>query len=802
MYSKIRTAISALARSKDDLVYITGEELVTLRPSSLIPGAVVRMAIENPEDPDSLVFRVEDVDDENSVASLSEGTGITDIVMWMCPSFRTSLIGTTSCLASELIVMHLGGLCVHTEDMDMGALNFNMGPGHKVWMVFPPEKTVEVAKWLRRMCQPFDGDAGSRVFGKNFAYIPTLDEAKMFGGYTVVQPPYTYIIITKGVCISEASNMFVNTPTEFTDVEFLAKRYAAFIQWSKTAYGPKIVQSSRFERVTKLYDLMRKMMSPLDPSEFDQLKKRSQDTKEKSKPPSAGASGNPTVATQTEDIVAAILKASDPLEMKEARAASVIDSLVHLKAMMPVLSAYSMKQVLLAVKSVPAEAIIATQFCKSLTTKVASAANALMVATKSKLHAKISMLKEKKAFQKAPGDMPYGNPIMKVFLHNNGHFVGEASKALGMTEEELVISSTTTKDRMAHRFHKCFAPCTLFLLMPCGIVRNAGMLASYEGYLEVFTKMMTWAAAGYPFHGVIYDKACLALRSLKTGENQGKFPDLEALLWMVDKFHSIGHSETDTFCKVNCDPYRPISNGIVRVLSKERYYGRAVKSINDARGTPIQVTYQDWKRKGGEVVYSPVTKAGRMILMNEPEVGGNGTVTWEYRVVDIGNIEAAEQAFALLGGFSGMLRKMEANFALFFLYCTIDFHNAEVTARLERNEFQPIPSAATMNAMFGRRETHAVDPAFGDDGPVRGREEEGREQDQEGHDISGETEEVLDMDMGKDGAPEESISEEEEGGEEETFYFGYNGLRKSGDRDPDSNPGSTTLGRYAPVLDG
>jgi len=227
--------------------------------------------------------------------------------------------------------------------------------------------------------------------------------------------------------------------------------------------------------------------------------------------------------------------------------------------------------------------------------------------------------------------------------------------------------------------------------------------------------------AGYPFDGVIYDKACLALRSLKTGENQGKFPDLEALLWMVDKFHSIGHSETDTFCKVNCDPYRPISNGIVRVLSKERYYGRAVKSINDARGTPIQVTYQDWKRVGGEVVYSPVTKAGRMILMNEPEVGGNGTVTWEYRVVDIGNTEAAEQAFALLGGFSGMLRKMEASFGLFFLYCTIDFHNAEVTARLERNQFQPIPSAATMNAMFGRRETHAGDPAFGDDGPVMGR---------------------------------------------------------------------------------
>ncbi len=84
-----------------------------------------------------------------------------------------------------------------------------------------------------------------------------------------------------------------------------------------------------------------------------------------------------------------------------------------------------MQQVLLAVKSVPAEAIIATQFCKSLTTKVASAANALMVATKSKLHAKISMPEELKAFHKAPGDMPYGNPIMKVFLHNNGHFVGE-----------------------------------------------------------------------------------------------------------------------------------------------------------------------------------------------------------------------------------------------------------------------------------------------------------------------------------------------------------------------------------------
>ena len=61
------------------------------------------------------------------------------------------------------------------------------------------------------------------------------------------------------------------------------------------------------------------------------------------------------------------------------------------------------------------------------------------------------------------------------------------------------------------------------------------------------------------------------------------------------------------------------------------------------------------------------------------------------------------------------------------------------------------------------------------------------------------------MDMGEDGAPEESISQEEEGGEEESFYFGYNGLRKSGECDPDSNPGSTTgttLGRYAPVLDG
>ena len=63
-------------------------------------------------------------------------------------------------------------------------------------------------------------------------------------------------------------------------------------------------------------------------------------------------------------------------------------------------------------------------------------------------------------------------------------------------DKELINPMCAMQERMTHRFHKCFAPCTLFLVMPCGIVRNAAVLTSYEGFREVFSMMMSWMTAG------------------------------------------------------------------------------------------------------------------------------------------------------------------------------------------------------------------------------------------------------------------------------------------------------------------
>ncbi len=225
--------------------------------------------------------------------------------------------------------------------------------------------------------------------------------------------------------------------------------------------------------------------------------------------------------------------------------------------------------------------------------------------------------------------------------------------------------------------------------------------------IEVFRRVVT----GYSFNGVIYDKACLALRSLQTGENAGRFPALQSKRWSVDRFHSIGHSPRDEFCRLNCNPYRPQSNGLVRVLAKQPYIGREPLSLDDPKGTPMEVRFHDWKRVNGEIQFVEVTKWGRRVFMKEPSVNGEDDNIMEYHVVDITNTEAAEQAFSQLGKFAGSLRKMEARFGLFFLYCIIDYHNALITSRLEKRGMQPSPSASHMSALVGKY----VDPPDEDD---------------------------------------------------------------------------------------
>ncbi|KAK3251094.1 hypothetical protein CYMTET_39550 [Cymbomonas tetramitiformis] len=125
----------------------------------------------------------------------------------------------------------------------------------------------------------------------------------------------------------------------------------------------------------------------------------------------------------------------------------------------------------------------------------------------------------------------------------------------------------------------------------------------------------------------------------------------------------------------------------------------------------MEVSYLDWKRVNGEIQFDTVTKWGRRVFMKEPSENGEDDIIMEYHVVDIANTEAAEQAFSQLGNFAGMLRKMEARFGLFFLYCTIDYHNAQITSRLEERGMQPSPCASHMSAFVGKH----VDPPEEDD---------------------------------------------------------------------------------------
>jgi len=125
----------------------------------------------------------------------------------------------------------------------------------------------------------------------------------------------------------------------------------------------------------------------------------------------------------------------------------------------------------------------------------------------------------------------------------------------------------------------------------------------------------------------------------------------------------------------------------------------------------MEVRFHDWKRVNGEIQFVEVTKWGRRVFMKEPSVNGEDDNIMEYHVVDITNTEAAEQAFSQLGKFAGSLRKMEARFGLFFLYCIIDYHNALITSRLEKRGMQPSPSASHMSALVGKY----VDPPDEDD---------------------------------------------------------------------------------------
>eukprot|EP00854_Cymbomonas_tetramitiformis_P025214 gene25214-30776_t len=92
----------------------------------------------------------------------------------------------------------------------------------------------------------------------------------------------------------------------------------------------------------------------------------------------------------------------------------------------------------------------------------------------------------------------------------------------------------------------------------------------------------------------------------------------------------------------------------------------------------------------------------------------------EYRVVDIGNTEKAEQTFAMLGNFAMPMRKMERNFAFFFLYCVIDVHNALTTRRLEGKRMMPIPDSETLAKAIGTPFTSHAGPIPNDDANVDG----------------------------------------------------------------------------------
>jgi len=175
------------------LLYITGEEIVTKSPPSIFPGAQTQMQVEDETDVNSTVFRV-------SKGNPQQGTSITDLVLAMSDTLSTAPTGLTSLLAGELIMMCQGGLPLHTEDLDLGAVNFNKGPGTKAWIAFPADQRVRLGKWLVEKCKklnPTTKRPGEAVFNKNFPYIPTDEELAEFKAYAFLQPPYSYVFTAK-----------------------------------------------------------------------------------------------------------------------------------------------------------------------------------------------------------------------------------------------------------------------------------------------------------------------------------------------------------------------------------------------------------------------------------------------------------------------------------------------------------------------------------------------------------------------------------------------------------------------------
>ncbi|KAK3251095.1 hypothetical protein CYMTET_39551 [Cymbomonas tetramitiformis] len=222
------------------LLYITGEEIITKSPPSIFPGALTQMKVEDEDDVNSTVFRV-------SEGNPQQGTSITDIVLAMSDTLSAAPTGLTSVLAGELIMMCQGGLPLHTEDLDLGAVNFNKGPGTKAWIAFPADQRVRLGEWLVEKCKelnPTTKQPGATVFTKNFPYIPTDEELADFKAYAFLQPPYSYVftaktlihtVVSDGVTISEASNMFVNTSGN-SDLSAINEMANGFFKWTSEVY--------------------------------------------------------------------------------------------------------------------------------------------------------------------------------------------------------------------------------------------------------------------------------------------------------------------------------------------------------------------------------------------------------------------------------------------------------------------------------------------------------------------------------------------------------------------------------------
>lgn len=91
----------------------------------------------------------------------------------------------------------------------------------------------------------------------------------------------------------------------------------------------------------------------------------------------------------------------------------------------------------------------------------------------------------------------------------------------------------------------------------CGMIMNVKKLFTHESHPDIinFLESTITMISEYP-SVIVYDKACILLKTLRNRSNQNEIESVLAneVCWVVDKFHFKCHNAD--FCEENCNPYR------------------------------------------------------------------------------------------------------------------------------------------------------------------------------------------------------------------------------------------------------